>query len=140
MGLEVFISGKTARRLRKELEGCSANHNALQTKAVGAAAAAALAIAIAPGVAQATEVPTGGYPEQAATETVAPVAKEGSSEIQAARPTASEEPMATIASAPAPDSTAAPVSMPETSVSPDVSAPTPADGDTAAADPAQTST
>ena len=52
------MSGKTARRLRKEREGCSANHNDLQTKAVGAAAAAALAIAIAPGVAQATEAST----------------------------------------------------------------------------------
>lgn len=138
MELEVFMSGKTARRLRKEREGCSANHNDLQTKAVGAAAAAALAIAIAPGVAQATEASTAKSPEQATTETVVPVAKEGSSEIQEARPTASEEPTATIATTPAPDSTAAPVSMPETPATSTTSNPT--TESPAVADSAPTST
>ncbi len=49
------MSGKTARRLRKEKANrlASGKHDNLQTKALGAAAATMLAISIAPTIAQA---------------------------------------------------------------------------------------
>ena len=132
------MSGKTARRLRKEREGCSANHNDLQTKAVGAAAAAALAIAIAPGVAQATEASTAKSPEQATTETVVPVAAENSSEAPAAQPAIPEEPAAAPAAATAPVASNAPATTPETPATSTTSNPT--TESPAVADSAPTST